>query len=294
MAFEQEGYGAVSPEEALLVAEAIADRLDAFGVISARIEAELYGVEYEEKPESLRRAYHLGRTTLMLAKIESPKLALTMSEYAMSFGEGAIFEDQARILGEHAGVEVSAETVSGFSKIIAEDVEANSGMDGDERAKLFSDELEACKEMAAKYGVPLEEVYRTDTYYYEACRLSMSPGDAADTSIRLINAPTEQTFIRLAAHMLDTMLPKEILDRITTDEKETMCMDLQFDPEIAAELRREVALMQEKTRQILFYDFLVTYGYDSIYEVLTSEQRDGLLPKMSLTRPLVDAVHEAA
>jgi hypothetical protein len=294
MTFEQEGYGAVSPEEALLVAEAIADRLDAFSEVSSRIGAELYGEEYVEMSGDLRRAYHLGRATMMLARIESPKLSISRGDYVAAFGEGAIFGDQAQKFGEFSGVSVSAEDMSGFSRVIAEDVETNSGLDGDATAELFSNELVACKSMAIKYGVSLEKVYRTDDYYYEACRLALPASEAADKSISLINAPTEDTFTKLAIHMIDTMLPKEVLDNLPPGEKEVMCMEIQVNPEIRVELGKQVALMQERTRQILFYDFFLTYGYDRFYEELSGEQRDNLLPKMNMTKPVVDAVHEAA
>lgn len=284
------GEGVVSAgilgEAALTTAVAIADRAARTEALVDSISAQIQGIPYVEKPLEVRRAAHLGRSTLMLLHVEDPSRILTIqAQYEAGRGSDAAVQHRVEQAQEQLGISVSADTVRRVELSLLEAAQAGSGFDDQRASDNFGQLLQASKRVAERHDVDVAAVYTDDALYYEAASEAYTPEGDGQEAVDLLAAASEDTFTRFALNQIENFVPKEALAAMTEDDKTAMVMEMQLDPRLTAMVEQFASVGQEVTRQLLLYGFIRTHGYQAL-ERLTPEQRDALTPRMPLAREL--------
>jgi hypothetical protein len=290
MSAGHEGSGGILPEETLAIATAMADRYAKVLVVTEKIAAAVQGVPYEEESPEEQRATHLGRSALLLLRVENPSRVVTI-EQLMDANESN-YKKVADELSEREGLTFEAEGVKEFNHAITRELQAGSGIDNDRMTEDFIKQFEASKAVAEEQGVDVASVYADDDLYYEAARRANTPEETAGDMLAIINAANGEMMSKIAVQMLNSMLPKEALEEISQEEIDEMSLEMQLDPAFQQATAVQAGLMQEVLRQAFLYQLIRTYGYNAVNE-LSPAHKEGVLPKQPLAEEVSQLVRSS-
>lgn len=295
MSLNPENLNDILPEQAIATAVAIAERSAQAEALNERVAAEILGVPYVEAPAEVRRAAHLGRSTLMLAQLENPGKTLTLQALieANSNSGYAYYAYKAEVLSAQHNVPVDTGTVKGLEAAAIKELQAEPSASDDRINENFARQLTASKRVAEAHNVELATVYTDDDLYYEASREAYTPEEAVEQTQSLLNALSTGMMNKITLQTLDRILPQDLRDEMTQDDLAALGLELQLNPALQAIIAAQTSSVQEITRQTFLYTFVKTYGYDAINR-LSDEQRENLLPKMPLATDLIALMYSSS
>lgn len=250
--------------------------------------ASVEGNEYTPQPEATRRQRILAQTALNIMRVENPHRAVQLSDMVAAKADDSQVEQALDELNQYIDDpehHIDKEKFRSLQLGLNSEILGKAGFDDEHIATDFANLLENVTIVAHEKNVTVAEVYRSDELYYEACGRAMSPEKYATEGVAAIDAMTSETLRAALVRNIELMLPKQILETISSEQLDELIMAMQFDSELTAHFEEVMAPRQEAMRQALTYMFLKTYGYEKLLTLAPD-----ILTKLAPQQPWVTDV----
>jgi len=294
---ESDGAMEVGPEADMIFSDELLATADAMawrqGLTLERLEhvaAVLAGGEYAARDEETKRKQAVGRTALMLVRVEKPDTTFTTEELVDSLHDSSECERAAAELSDDE-FRVTGKQFREANIKMTDDMLNQMGVGEKERTEDFAKSYGHAKALAEERGVTVADVYRDDELYYEADRLAYPAEEAAKRAIKAFNAFNAEVFKNSMVQMFDQMMPAELRADISEDELNELIMEFQLDDSFNQMLDAQLEPLKEAMRQVVTYEFIKAYGSDTFF-ALPQEQLDIIRPQQPWVREVFGEILE--
>lgn len=278
------------PEETLAIAEAIANRTARYEELTEKVTAEIMDTPYQPSTEEVRQQRNLGRTVMLMTRVEDPSIPITLRDMAEKAWDGEHYDDISEAVSLTTGSEVDSETFKQIQFNFLDGVQSSSnGQLGDDKiTENFARLLSSARALAEETDKPVAEIYDNDELYYEAARRAFPTEDQIASYSTLINSTGDEAMNKVMLNIFDTLLPQEIRDSMSQEELDEMSAELHLDPEVSKAVSMVSSKMQEIVRQMFVYHFSKMYGIDKLKDLSVDEKKT-LMPRMRLAPSLTQS-----
>lgn len=263
-------------EAALDLANAIAERELEEALLQQRIAAELAEGSFDSPSPEIRTSAKLGRTALILARLQGPLHAFYIDEFADSLQDDHL--QLAAELNEQTGFSIEAESLRDlFHQFVRLHYE-RSGVTEAETAQLTS-QLKKAHVVAEEWAVPLARVYSVDSLYQEFMRRMGTPDEFANWHVDFLSRISEDELNSVALEL-------RAIDELDIDRLAAIGLEEPpLHPGIQAMTANYADYLKECVRQTFLCEFTMIWGA-AAFHALPVQFRALLTPQ----RPLVPTV----
>lgn len=271
--------------EAMALANAIAQREIDASTTARQISAELKDTEYEPADEEVLRAAYLGQTAMYLAKVTVEDAPISATE-TFKAANPEFFVEVADKLAPILGKEVNLADLQDVTFILLREKQEITGATDEELTKRFARTLSSARAVAADRGVDVATVYSTDKFYYEALGREFSLAEMADRAVKALDAISLDAGVNAIIRNMEKLMPPAIMEMMSEEELVALLMEeLQTNSEIRSVLEEQFEISREISRQTNIYLFDRVFGPGALAR-LPLETQSVLTPH----KPLVSIV----